>query len=60
MQVSCGLYHTAVLTSSGTILAFGNNENGELGRKTDGVNWNHPRIVEGLGGRIAVQVDREK
>jgi alpha-tubulin suppressor-like RCC1 family protein len=55
-QVSCGLTHTACLTSSGLCLTFGGNEVGELGHSPGSKSFVPPRIVEGLAGKIAIQV----
>lgn len=35
-QVACGAHHTAVITAFGTVLTWGVNDNGALGRSTEG------------------------
>lgn len=35
VSVSCGYYHTAIVTASGSLLAFGEDENDKLGERED-------------------------
>jgi len=49
-QISCGLYHTAILLNNGQVYTCGNNEFGQLGRLTD-VIYPNPKFE---------QIDRTK
>ena len=37
ISIACGMFHTVVLTSAGTVLAFGDANNGELGQLYQGI-----------------------
>ena len=55
VQVSCGHYHTAVVTSTGELFTFGQGRYGKLGHDTQNNEW-VPRRVEALVGKRVVQV----
>jgi len=56
VQASCGDAHTAVLTSAGRVITWGNNEAGQLGHSRDRDIYNvGPRLVEKLH-EIIIQV----
>jgi len=61
-QVACGLYHTACVTSTGTLITFGGNEAGQLGHSVKGeagqgpLSRNNPRTVHGVQGSIICKV----
>lgn len=56
VQVSCGVYHTACVTSTGAVMSFGGNEVGELGHSRDLNAFVAPKAVDGLAGKLAVSV----
>ena len=41
IAISCGLYHTAILKNDGTVLTFGSNNLGRLGRAGDNLSLIH-------------------
>ncbi|GBG24561.1 Ubiquitin-protein ligase, putative [Hondaea fermentalgiana] len=56
VQAACGDAHTAVLTSSGRVATWGNNESGQLGHSRDRDIYNvAPRLVERMR-EIVIQV----
>ncbi|MGD9152221.1 MAG: hypothetical protein PVG30_00985 [Gammaproteobacteria bacterium] len=54
-QVFCGKNHTLILCTDGTVLSFGNNNYGQLGRKTDEKLCRIPKLIN-LKGKKAQQV----
>jgi RCC1 and BTB domain-containing protein len=54
-QVSCGGFHTAVVTEDGHLYTFGGGEHGQLGHN-DRVNKLKPTIVEALEGVFVSQI----
>ena len=56
IQASCGENHTACLTASGAVIAWGCNEVGQLGHSKDLVTKVAPRSVMGLSGKVIKQV----
>lgn len=54
-QVSCGGFHTAVVTEDGHLYSFGGGEHGQLGHN-DRVNKLKPTLVEALEGIFVSQI----
>ena len=54
-QISCGGFHTAVVTEDGRLLSFGGGEHGQLGHN-DRVNKVRPTLVEALEGIFVSQI----
>lgn len=54
-QVSCGGFHTAVVTADGHLYTFGGGEHGQLGHN-DRVNKLKPTLVEALEGVFVSQI----
>ena len=54
-QVSCGGFHTAVVTEDGLLFTFGGGEHGQLGH-SDRVNKHKPTLVQAIGGIFVTQV----
>jgi len=54
-QVSCGGFHTAVVTDDGKLYTFGGGEHGQLGHN-DRVNKVKPTFVEALDGVFVSQI----
>lgn len=54
-QVSCGGFHTAVVTEDGRLYTFGGGEHGQLGHN-DRVNKVKPTFVEALDGIFVSQI----
>ena len=54
-QVSCGGFHTAVVTEDGRLYTFGGGEHGQLGHN-DRVNKVKPTFVEALDGVFVSQI----
>ncbi|CAM9581795.1 unnamed protein product [Chrysoparadoxa australica] len=50
VEVSCGLLHTACLTSTHSVITFGGNESGQLGHSIGKLDHVKPRTMEGLDG----------
>ena len=55
MQLSCGGFHTAVVTEDGHLYTFGGGEHGQLGHN-DRVNKVKPTFVEALDGIFVSQI----
>lgn len=53
-QISAGWNHTVVLNGDGTVWAWGNNANGQLGNGTEGSYSSVPVQAQGLTGAAAV------
>ena len=54
-QVSCGGFHTAVVTEDGRLYTFGGGEHGQLGH-SDRVNKHKPTLVQALEGVFVSQI----
>jgi RCC1 and BTB domain-containing protein len=54
-QVSCGGFHTAVVTEDGRLYTFGGGEHGQLGHN-DRVNKLKPTLVQALDGTFVSQI----
>lgn len=54
-QVSCGGFHTAVVTENGRLYTFGGGEHGQLGH-SDRVNKHKPTLVQALEGIFVSQI----
>jgi len=54
-QVSCGGFHTAVVTEDGRLFTFGGGEHGQLGH-SDRVNKHKPTFVQALDGVFVSQI----
>lgn len=54
-QVSCGGFHTAVVTEDGSLYTFGGGEHGQLGHN-DRVNKLKPTLVQALEGIFVSQI----
>ena len=54
-QVSCGGFHTAVVTEEGRLYTFGGGEHGQLGHN-DRVNKLKPTLVQALEGIFVTQI----
>jgi RCC1 and BTB domain-containing protein len=54
-QVSCGGFHTAVVTEDGRLYTFGGGEHGQLGHN-DRVNKLKPTLVQALEGKFVTQI----
>ena len=51
MDVRCGYYHSIVLCSNQTVVAFGRNDYGQLGLGHTTARMTEPTIIEGLQGK---------
>jgi alpha-tubulin suppressor-like RCC1 family protein len=55
IQVSCGLHHTAALSASGAVIAWGSNESGQLGHRHSQSRFVEPKAML-LGGHRAASI----
>ena len=57
VSVTCGCFHSLILTNQGRVYGWGNNSNGQLGEAINVENLTRPKLFEGeLKDKVIVQI----